>query len=39
MLYLYSAIPANLFTVADINADGSVNIDDIGPLITLVMGY
>jgi hypothetical protein len=34
-----SAIPANLLTVADMNADGSVNVDDIGPLIALIMGY
>mgnify|MGYP001030484686 CR=1 FL=1 len=34
-----SAIPANLLPVADMNADGSDNIDDIGPLIALIMGY
>ncbi|HIB05232.1 MAG TPA: hypothetical protein EYO18_05830 [Candidatus Marinimicrobia bacterium] len=34
-----SAIPVNLLPVADMNADGSVNIDDIGPLIALIMGY
>ena len=39
MLYLDSAIPANLLPVADMNADGSVNVDDIGPLIALIMGY
>jgi hypothetical protein len=34
-----NAIPTNLLPVADMNADGSVNIDDIGPLIALIMGY
>jgi hypothetical protein len=39
MLYLDSAIPANLLPVADMNVDGSVNVGDFEPLITLIMGY
>ena len=34
-----SAIPVNLLPVADMNSDGSVDIDDIGPLIAFIMGY
>ena len=34
-----NTIPANLIPFGDMNADGSVNIDDIGPLISLIMGY
>ena len=34
-----SVIPVDLLPVADMNSDGSVDIDDIGPLITLIMGY
>ena len=34
-----SAIPVNLLPVADMNSDGNVDIDDIGPLIAFIMGY
>ena len=34
-----SAIPVNLLPAADMNSDGSVDIDDIGPLIAFIMGY
>ena len=34
-----NTIPANLIPIADMNADGFVNADDIGSLIALIMGY
>ncbi len=34
-----SVTPVDLLPVADMNSDGSVDIDDIGPLIALIMGY
>ena len=34
-----SVTPIDLLPVADMNSDGSVDIDDIGPLIALIMGY
>ena len=34
-----SVTPVGLLPIADMNSDGSVDIDDIGPLITLIMGY
>lgn len=34
-----NTIPANLIPIADMNADGFVNADDIGLLIALIMGY
>ena len=34
-----NTIPANLIPIADMNADGFVNADDIGPLVALIMAY
>ena len=34
-----NTISANLIPIADMNADGFVNADDIGSLIALIMGY
>ena len=34
-----NTLPANLMPIADMNADGFANADDIGSLIALIMGY
>ena len=34
-----NTISANLIPIADMNADGFVNADDIGPLVALIMAY
>ena len=34
-----NTIPANLIPIGDMNADGFVNADDIGSLISMIMGY
>ena len=34
-----NTIPTNLIPIGDMNADGFVNADDIGSLISMIMGY